>query len=447
MTTVDRTGKGIAHNGFWQTAQQAAVLGGNAVTAVLLIRTLDLSDYGVYAYATTLSAFGISVMTAGLSGLAVRELVAHREDNATLLACFVLVREFFAFTAFLALVGISVSSGEAVTVAATAVACSSLLGRAFDAPELWFTSTMQTGRTAAIRIVVALSLFAIKVVAVLAGAPLFLFLALFAIEPLIGSLLIVRAYRRTLPNPGWARPDGARIRTLLTSSFPLILSGCANQLNLRSDIVLLQLVLGSSGVAVYAAGARISELAYFLPVAFMTASLPVLVSLRAEHGPRGRPYREFLGRAYARAFWLGVLVAAAVAAAGPPLVGALFGSEYAEAATVIRLHVLACPFVFMAAVFSKWIIAEDQLWQSVLRHSCGAAVNITLNLLLLPEYGVAAAAFATAVSYVVASYLSCFLTRSGRVAGLDMTRAILFPVLWLRDRLRSRRHPEQRRES
>lgn len=446
MTVVDEPAKGIVRNGFWHTAQQAAVLGGNAITAVLLIRTLDLADYGVYAYATALSAFGIAVMTAGLSGLAVRELVAHREDNATLLTCFVLVREFFALTAFVALVAISLSSGGSVTVAATAVACSSLLGRAFDAPELWFASTMQTRRTAVIRIGVALSLFAVKVAAVLAGAPLFVFLSLFAIEPLIGSVLVVRAYRRTPHNPGWARPDRARIGALLRSSFPLILSGFANQLNLRSDIVLIQLVLGSSGVAVYAAGARISELAYFLPVAFMTASLPVLVSLRAEHGPESGPYREFLGRAYARAFWLGVLVAAVVALVGPPTVRILFGAEYADAATVIRWHVLACPFVFMAAVFSKWIIAEDQLWQSVLRHSCGAAVNIVLNLVLLPRYGVAAAALATAVSYIVASYLSCFLTRSGRVAGRDMTRAIAFPVLWLGTRLRDRRHPRQRKE-
>lgn len=439
MTAVDQRRKGIARNGFWHTAQQAVVMGGNAVTAVLLIRTLDMADYGVYAYATALSAFGIAVMTAGLSGLAVRELVANRDDNAALVSAFVLVREFFALIAFVGLIGISFSSGESVTVAATAVACSSLLGRAFDAPELWFTSTMQAGRTAVIRIVVAGTLFAVKVGAVLLGAPLFVFLGLFAVEPLIGSVLIVLAYRRAAGSPGWSRPDRTRIRELLKSSFPLIVSGCANQLNLRSDIVLIQIVLGSSAVAVYAAGARVSELAYFLPVAFMTASLPVMVSLRAEHGPQGRPYREFLRLAYARAFWLGVVVAVVVAAVGPIVVRILFGAEYAEAATVIRLHVIACPFVFMAAVYSKWIIAENQLWQSVLRHSCGAVVNIALNLILLPRYGVAAAAAATAVSYIVASYLSCFVTRKGREAGIDMTRAMLFPVLWLRARSRSRR--------
>lgn len=440
MRRLSAQSRAIVGNGTWSSVQQMAQLGANSLIALLLIRELDVAAYGVYAYATTLSAIGVAVMTAGLSGLAVRELVQDREHGAQLVTVLVLVRETFALIGFGALLLVSLTSGEPELTAATALACLSLLGRAFDAPEMWFASVMRVRRTAVLRITAIGLLLAVRVLALSTGAGVWFFLAVFALEPLVGSVLILWRYARTPDAPGWGRPSPRRALALLRTSFPLLLSGLANQLNLRSDIIVLQVVLGSGAVGLYAAGARISELAYFLPVMFMNASLPVMLRLRSEHGPASAAYRSFVRGAYVRAFWLGVGVAAVVAVVGPLLVRWLFGPAYAVTEDIVRIHVLACPFVYMAAVYSKWIIAEGVLWQSVVRHASGAAVNVVANLALLPVMGVRGAAVATVASYSVASYLSCFLGRTSRPAGRDMSYAIAFPLLWVA-RHRPRRAP------
>lgn len=423
--------RAILGNGAWGTLQQVVQMGGTSLLALLLIRVLPVEDYGVYAYATNLCAFGVALMTAGLAGLAVRELVARPDDNRQIVATLMVIRELFAFVALLLLTGISLTSGDPAVTAATLIACLALLGRAFDAPEMWFTSAMRTRRSALVRIPVLLVALGIRVAAVAMGADYRWFLVVFVLEPLVASALIVRAYRRDRAAPGLGRPTSVEARNLLGRSFPLLISGFANQVNLRADVVLIGAVQGAAGVAVYSAAARFSELAYFVPVMFMNASLPIMVRLRAEGGPDGGAYRRFVRAAYVRAFWLGVLVAVVVGLVGPVLIRGLFDSAYDRSATVLLVHLLACPFVYMAAVLSKWIIVEGFLWQSVKRHAVGAVINIAANLVLLPRYGLVGAAASTVASYLVASYLSCFVGSSMRTPARDMTRAIVFPLLWL----------------
>jgi O-antigen/teichoic acid export membrane protein len=113
---------------------------------------------------------------------------------------------------------------------------------------------------------------------------------------------------------------------------------------------------------------------------------------------------------------------------GPWVIQVIYGHRYDAAGDVLRIHVLALPFVFMAAVFSKWILVEGLLMASMIRHALGAAMNIALNLFLIPHHGISGAAIATVVSYTTSSYLACFVGRSTRQAGVQMSMALVAPV-------------------
>lgn len=128
-----------------------------------------------------------------------------------------------------------------------------------------------------------------------------------------------------------------------------------------------------------------------------------------------------------------IMVLASLAIAVPvsllamPVIPALFGQEYADSAAVLIVHIWTCPAIFMAAVFSKWLISEDLLMFSLTRHGMGAAANVVLNLWLIPPYGAMGAAVATLASYTVAGYLACFTDRRTFATGVMMTRALLLP--------------------
>ena len=429
---------GVLGNGMWAAAQQALAIGANAVFGVVFVAVLPVEQYGAYAYGFALAAIGASVMTGGLSGLAVKALVDDEAGARTTVASLLLIREGFALLAYVVLALVSLTSGNSLTVLATLVACVSLFGRAADAPSMWFSARMRTPEVSAIRVLVTLLGIAVRVAGLLTGSHVYFFLAVYAAENLLAGAVIVVRYLRDRDSPGIGRPSRRTTRSLLSQSWPLLISGVANQVNLRADVVLIQSALGVSSVAVYSAAARFSEIAYFLPVVFMNATLPVLLRTRREHGASSGAYRRMLQRSYDQAFWFGVLTAAGIALVGGPVIDLLFGPEYAPSKAVLLIHVLACPFVFMAAVYSKWIIAEGRLWLSVTRHVAGAVVNIGLNLALLPVMGLVGAAVATVASYVLASYVACFFDRASRPAAVQMSLAFIAPLRLLRSGVRKR---------
>lgn len=426
-------------SGVWATIQQFVTLGSTAITGIILARVLSVSDFGVFSFATNLASMGTAILTAGLAGLAIKVFVDQPKSANRTMTALILIREFFAIVAYLILLPISVAVGDGAIVGATAIALLVLFARALDASELWFQAQARSGSTAPVRISVVVVMLGIRLVLAFTGADLMTFLVLYVVEAVVVSTLLVVRYARDRDSPGFTKPDLKTPRTLLASSWVLMLSALATQINSRGDVVVIQALLSSSAVGLYSAAARLSEMLYFLPVVFMTATFPRLLQVRREHGEKSRQYKQELQTSYDRAFWAGVLIAVVLLFIGPWLLTTLYGAQYAASGPVLQIHVLALPFVFMAAVFSKFIIAENVLVASLTRNALGAALNIALNFVLIPSWGILGSAWATVFSYFVASYLSCFATKTTRVAGVQMTLAFVYPVRLLASAVRRAR--------
>lgn len=127
-------------------------------------------------------------------------------------------------------------------------------------------------------------------------------------------------------------------------------------------------------------------------------------------------------------FTIAFIVALAVSVLATPVVLLFFGLDFVELSTILTVHIWAALFIFMRAAFSKWILIEDLLILSLITQGLGALVNILINLLLIPVFGGIGAAYATLLSYAMASYLSLlFYSKSRRVFWM-MTKAMLSPV-------------------
>lgn len=428
VTNAPSVKRRVLSNGAWGAGQQTVTMGLSAVFGLLLVVVLPVEEYGVYSYAVALASLGMAVMTAGLSGLAVKEIVENRDDNAQVIAALLIIREVFGVCGYIAIGLVSLTSGDGAVIHATIFAGLVLLARAADVPEAWFLSHLRTRRVAVIRVGVAVGFFMARIACLIWLPEMWIVLTLYVGEALIVSAWILTAYLRDKESPKLKVPAPARIGSLLKQSWPLLLSGVANQVNLRADVIILQLLLGTAAVGVYSAAARLSEIAYFLPVVFMNSVFPVLLSIRKEHGFNSPQYKSALQSAYDKAFWIGLAIAGFTALSGTIFIQIVFPGQYQGAIPVLWVHVLGCPFIFMSAVYSKWIIAEGLLWSSLVRHSLGAALNITLNFILVPYMGIVGAAWATVGSYICASFLATFIGRRSAIAGTQMALAIVAPI-------------------
>jgi len=416
-------------------------LGLVGVFGIALARFVSVEDFGVYNYAVSAASFGSAIMVGGLMGLAIREYHAHPRRAAAITGGILIVREVLALAVYVMVVLVSVSAGDAAVVAATAVAGLAVLARVFDAPELWFQSRLEAKTPALIRIAVGVAFFGARIIVLWVYPSVVLLIVLFVLEQTIMASAILASY--VSRNPRGARLDFDVKETLRLArmSLPLFFSSLANQVSLRGDIFILQAFSGAFAVGIYSAAVRVTEMLYALPLAFMTATFPRLLSAKVEARDDVRnSYREQVQRALDASFWLGVLAIIATYGLGEWVLVGLFGEAYRDSAATLRMLVLAAPFVFMAAVVSKWIIAENRLWLSLGRHATGAILVVLLSVILIPRMGQMGAAIATVAAYFCSSYLFAFASRYSRRLAFQMTLAIFAPARVIVGALRGRKN-------
>jgi O-antigen/teichoic acid export membrane protein len=123
---------------------------------------------------------------------------------------------------------------------------------------------------------------------------------------------------------------------------------------------------------------------------------------------------------------------------GDSLIHLLYGARYADAVLPLRMLGAATVFYAVNSLAATVLIARDRPG-TFSRLLVGVGIlNIVMNLILIPPYGAAGAAFTAAVSGLLLAVLSvrCVTTVVGRVslvraltgptlAGLAMTAAIL----------------------
>jgi PST family polysaccharide transporter len=417
----------IAGNGGWWLAERLGMLGLTLLTSVVVVRSLGPAGYGELSYVLALVGLLAPVVQFGVSGLVARGLLERPDDEAAVLRAALAMR--FAGAATALAIGLAwwfffePRPGDRwiVLVLLAAQAATS-----FQVVESWFqvhfrASALVPWRTS---VIVAAALLKMGVALATGDArPVAMVFALEYVALGLASLLALR--RAGGPLMGAGDPSGW-LRWFAVRSPWLLASGVAEVIYLRIDIVLLERLRGVEEAGTYAVAARLSEVWYMVPVALMGAIFPVLWSRRTDPVAYARSLQGSLDGLFAMAFVLAVIVQLV----GGPLVELLFGERFAASTPVLQIHIWAGVFIFMRALLSRWLLAEDLLRFSLVTHVAGAVMNVALNLLLIPRYGATGAALATVASYACAGWLALFLSERTRPMGRAMAKSLLLPFRW-----------------
>jgi O-antigen/teichoic acid export membrane protein len=255
-------------------------------------------------------------------------------------------------------------------------------------------------------------------------APLVAFAWVTLGEAVLAAIGLVIVYRRRGEGPGRWEVSAARARSLLRDSWPLILSGMVTMVYMRIDQVMLREMVGEREVGLYSAAVRLAEVWYLVPMALVASLYPNLVA--AKQADEALFYRRLQ-----RLYDLMAILGYAIAIPGMLLAGLvvrwLYGVDYREAAPMLAILVWTTVFVNLGVARSLFLTAMNWTRLHLFTVAVGGAVNVGLNLLLIPRYGGVGAAIATCVAYAMASYGACFLYRPLFPTGRMLTRSLFTP--------------------
>jgi O-antigen/teichoic acid export membrane protein len=209
---------------------------------------------------------------------------------------------------------------------------------------------------------------------------------------LIQFALQERRFRREVP----VREKVYRHGEWIKVSLPLLLLESFALMMMNIDVLLLKLFVTPTDIGIYFAAARTISFVSFIHFAIVAVAIPRFSTAYARHDIESAAV--LLGKFRLWTF-LPSLIASVVLLGVGPYVLRLFGPEYPAAWPVMAAlagghlaRALAGPAEALLAVSGR------QLYTAVVG-GVTAAVNIGLNLALIPKFGLLGAGIATAVSF------------------------------------------------
>lgn len=186
------------------------------------------------------------------------------------------------------------------------------------------------------------------------------------------------------------------IKKSLKGSLPYGLLGILGLLYFRIDTVMLSYMKGNFETGIYGVSYRFLEAVTFIPTAFSSALFPVLSKLH--HTKSIKEMKSIYIKSVKIMGFAGFLVTIIFLLLISQTIK-LFMPSYTQAIDVIKVLSLSIPLMFMMAPAVQVMFSTDKYLRHVLFLSILTLIfNVLLNFILIPSFGVWAAAWVTVLS-------------------------------------------------
>lgn len=216
----------------------------------------------------------------------------------------------------------------------------------------------------------------------------------------LSSLLVWSAFMVTQRFFGRVqlRWEPATKMDFIRQSFPFLAVNLLGLMHMRFDTIMVGVLLDLQRVAIYELGIKLVEVARFLIRPIKTVFFPIFSEYTAA-GNWDRLRRRFK-QLMALAFGIGGGAFVLMLIFGSFIITLLFGEAYQASVYVTQVLFLSVPFLF--AEFLANVVANAlHLERKVLSITAWVvALNIGLNLIAIPMYGIMGAAWVTVASQI-----------------------------------------------
>lgn len=392
---------------------------------IWVVRYLGPNDFGVFSYVSSIVYFFIVISNLGLDGIVVRELIKSTEkENEFIGTAFSLKLIAAIITIFV--VGIYLFSSSIFDYRTSILAfiiISAIVFQSFNVIDFYFQSKVLSKYVVYSHILCHLITSLIKIYLILLKAPLIAFGCVVFFEAFVTASGLVYFYYKTGNDFRKWKFDYVIAKYLLKNSWPFIFSGILIAIYMKIDQVMLNFMLGSEAVGIYAAAARLSEMWYFIPVTIASSLFPAIVNAKSISKEL---YESRLQHLYDLMVILSFTIAILFTFFSSTIVDLLFGGAYAKSAPILSVHIWSGVFVFIGVAGEKWLLNENYQIFFTTYTLVGSFMNIILNYLFISKYGIIGAAWATFIAQFIASYFCQWFFKKTRPNFYRMSKSLLF---------------------
>ena len=417
-TPLDPTAPRLSPEAARRAARNAGALAISTVIAkglqflwqLALARWLGSGDYGVYGTIGALLAIGQAIPEFGMGMIVVRDVATRAADAGRYLAATLVMQPVLAGAAYGALLvaawllGYDAALRSLLALAALSLLVDALGNMAYNQliafERMAVTALISTAHVAV--------LVAFGAAALAAGGGLVaLYVAIVGAGALRSAALWL-ALRRTGVRPEFPL-NRAIARGLVKNGAPIALASFLALAYQHADKLITTAMLGEDRTGQLTAAFVISfGVIELLSTTVLVAVFPLMS--RTYSGGMRALFEFMMEKLAFFNLLLSLPIALVIALLSVPLSGLLFGPDFTRTASVLQVLIWYTVVTMVGNVFAQALLVENRQRRTLIIRASGLAVNVALNIALLPLIGVAGAAVASLLAelMVLAGLVSSF---------------------------------------
>lgn len=411
-------------------AEQLLRILSGVFVGIYIARYLGPEDFGVLSYVLAISTFIIAISRLGMDAILVRELVSHPEKKQALMgtAFWMMFITAIVCSSIVAAVVWSIGELPAVKLYASIISMSAIFASALVV-DYCFQSEVRANVSAICKSITLFLMSFVKLYLIYIQADLVWFVYAFLMDnAVLAAMFLLAAAQQG--RVGFIKcfcwEDA---KSMLVSAWPLVLGAVSIQIYMRIDQIMIRNILGLNDVGLYSAAVRIYE-AWAIVITILTVSLlPAIVKLK--QGSE-KNYHKRMTQLFRFVIWVSVGAALFVLIVSEHLMVFAFGGEYRASAPVVDIIMWTAVFAAMGSVSARYFNVERMERKFAVRTALAAVLNVGLNFMLIPLYGIKGAALSTLFCTFFANYLMDWFDKDLITLLNIKHRAIFGPITQMR---------------
>lgn len=227
------------------------------------------------------------------------------------------------------------------------------------------------------------------------GFLLFSFIAAITFGTLVMAAAALILAKNHLPQLSFLI-DPETFKRLFFLTLPLGLTLILNLFYFKIDKFLIPVLRSLHELGLYETAYKVFDLSLVFPVFFMNAVYPVMAKI---HNKVIR--QQAFKKAFLVLLFTSFLSLAFGLPAAPLIIRLIAGQDLPLSTLVLRILFCSLPIFFLSALLMWDLILWEQQKTLVLIYGIGLIVNLTLNLIFIPQFGILAAAVITGITEAV----------------------------------------------
>lgn len=426
--------KKVFRNVFFSFTDKIMVFLFNMIISVIAARYLGAADYGKYTYFIVIYSFVSSFSAFGMEQIVTKELAVSKNRQRTILCAAIIVSFIASCLTELGIILLQVITGFLtwMEVIALGIICFINISSVF---RYYLTAIYHMGNIVKVKNVLLLMVIIIDVIFMAVGAPVESFILAFALKECCAmgasfiAFIMSKEKDKLLNQDLFPNDIFFMVKKLVRLCFPLLLSGLSVIIYLKIDQVMIKDMLGEKQLGIYSAGIKLVEVFFNIPMAVVTGLLPYFAE---KYVKEPKEFWKQYERLTSVLFFVTYVAVIIVLIFGKWIIYILYGAEYTESASILAIYAWSMIPVSMGCIRSVYLSIREYSFLSFIYSIVSSGINILINILWIPVFGIKGAAAASVISYFFQGFLfTLFSSKTRRIAKMQFRS--LYGYVFIKD--------------